>query len=62
MGTIFQTTALLGLSTFHQQANKSITLLGIPKTFLVSHVVQLKTFLGRGMVFGSTLLSFLVMV
>jgi hypothetical protein len=29
IGTIFQITALLGLTTFHQQANKSITLLGI---------------------------------
>jgi len=29
VGTIFQTAALLGLPDFHQQANKSITLLGI---------------------------------
>lgn len=29
IGTIFQTVALLGLPDFHQQANKSITLLGI---------------------------------
>jgi hypothetical protein len=29
IGTIFQITALLGLPEFHQQANKSITLLGI---------------------------------
>jgi len=29
IGTIFQTAALLGLPDFHQQANKSITLLGI---------------------------------
>jgi hypothetical protein len=29
IGTIFQIAALFGLSDFHQQANKSITLLGI---------------------------------
>jgi hypothetical protein len=31
IGTIFQITALLGLPNFHQQANKSITLLSITK-------------------------------
>jgi hypothetical protein len=34
IGTIFQIAALLGLLEFHQQANKSITLLGIAEDIL----------------------------